>query len=455
MKFPLSWLKQHLDISAGCEEICEKLTAIGLEVEGVEDPGKKLAPFIIAEILEAEKHPNADRLHVCKVSTGKETLQVVCGAPNARAGIKVVLARPGDVIPESGQALKKGSIRGVESQGMMCAVDELGIGDDHEGIIELEADAPVGGSFAAYAGYNDPVIEINLTPNRPDCAGVYGIARDLAAAGLGKLKPLDATPVKGTEASRIKVKLDFPEGNKACPLFVGRLVRNIKNGPSPEWLQRKLLAVGLRPISALVDITNYLTIDYARPLHVFDAKKIKGNLVVRAARGGETLNALNNNNYELQKGMTVIEDSSKDANDISVLSLAGVVGGTSSACDESTTEVFIESAYFDPVRTAMTGRALQISSDARYRFERGIDPMSTLPGIEIATRLVLDLCGTKDSIVSALEVEGAVQPCRDIIELDPKKCLKHTGVDVPEAEQIEILSRLGFGVKKNGKALAV
>ncbi len=455
MKFTLSWLKQHLDTSASCEEICEKLTAIGLEVEGVDDPGKKLAPFIIAEILEADKHPNADRLHVCKVSTGKETLQVVCGAPNARAGIKVVLARPGDVIPESGQALKKGAIRGVESQGMMCAVDELGIGDDHEGIIELGADAPVGGCFAAYAGYNDPVIEINLTPNRPDCAGVYGIARDLAAAGLGKLKPLNATPVKGTEKSKIKVKLQFPEGDKACPLFAGRLVRNIKNGPSPEWLQRKLLAVGLRPISALVDITNYLTIDYARPLHVFDAAKIKGDLVVRAARGGEMLNALNNEKYELQKGMTVIEDSAKGQNDISVLSLAGVVGGVSSSCDESTTDVFIESAYFDPVRTALTGRALQISSDARYRFERGVDPMSTLPGMEIATRLVLELCVTKETVVSEVEVAGSVQPCRDIIELDPKKCLKHTGIDVSENEQMEILRKLGFGVEKNGKALAV
>ena len=325
MKFPLSWLKQHLDTNASCAEICDKLTAIGLEVEGVEDTGKKLAPFIVAEVMECVAHPNSDHLHVCKVYTGKEVLQIVCGAPNARAGLKVVLARPGNVMPDSGEALKKGTIRGVESFGMMCAVDELGIGDAHEGIIELDAKAPVGESFAKYAGYDDPVIEINLTPNRPDCAGVYGIARDLAAAGLGILKALDAKPVKGSEHSRIKVKLDFPAGNKSCPMFVGRLVRNIKNGPSPEWMQKKLRAVGLRPISALVDITNYLTIDYARPLHVFDAKKIKGNLWVRPAKGGEKLDALNDKSYTLEAGMTAIGD------DTGTLSLAGIVGGVSSA----------------------------------------------------------------------------------------------------------------------------
>ncbi len=450
MKFPLSWLKQHLDTKATCAEICDKLTAIGLEVESVEDADKKLAPFIIAEVMECVAHPNSDHLHVCKVNTGKEVLQVVCGAANARTGLKVVLARPGDVMPDSGEALKKGTIRGVESCGMMCAVDELGIGDAHEGIIELAADAPVGESFAKYAGYDDPVIEINLTPNRPDCAGVYGIARDLAAAGLGILKALDAKPVKGTESSRIKVKLDFPAGNgKACPMFVGRLVRNIKNGPSPEWMQKRLRAVGLRPISALVDITNYMTIDYARPLHVFDAKKIKGNLWVRPAKGGEKLDALNDKTYTLEAGMTAIGD------DTGTLSLAGIVGGVSSACDENTTEVFIESAYFDPVRTAMTGRALQISSDARYRFERGIDPMSTIPGIEMATKLVTHLCGTKETVVSALEVAGAATPKKDAILLDLKKCQKHTGIDVPEIQQLNILEKLGFAVTRKHLALSV
>ncbi|MFA5041493.1 MAG: phenylalanine--tRNA ligase subunit beta [Bdellovibrionales bacterium] len=449
MKFPLSWLKQHLDTTATCEEICEKLTAIGLEVEGVEDPGKKLSPFIIAEVLECQAHTNSDHLHVCKVYTGRETLQVVCGAPNARAGLKVVLARPGDVMPDSGQALKKGSIRGVDSQGMMCAVDELGIGDAHEGIIELPADAPVGGSFASYAGYDDPVIEINLTPNRPDCAGVYGIARDLAAAGLGQLKMLDAKAVKGSESSPIKIKLDFPTGDKSCPLFVGRLIRNIKNGPSPDWMQQKLRAVGLRPISALVDITNYLTIDYARPLHVFDAKKIKGPLWVRPAKGGEKLDALNDKSYVLEAGMTAIGD------DTGTLSLAGIVGGVSSACDENTTDVFIESAYFDPVRTAMTGRALQVSSDARYRFERGIDPLSTVPGIEMATKLVMELCGTKETVIGNLEIAGAVEPRKTPITLDLKKCLKHTGIDIAEIEQVNILEKLGFKVSHKGHALSV
>ncbi|MFA4994964.1 MAG: phenylalanine--tRNA ligase subunit beta [Bdellovibrionales bacterium] len=449
MKFPLSWLKKYLDTNAPLNEICDKLTAIGLEVEGVEDPGKKLAPFIIAEVVACVAHPDSDHLHVCKVNTGKEVLSVVCGASNARAGLKVVLARPGDVMPDSGEALKKGTIRGVESFGMMCAVDELGIGDEHEGIIELPSDAPVGGSFAAYAGYDDPVIEINLTPNRPDCAGVYGIARDLAAAGLGILKALDAKPIKGSETSRIKIKLDFPAGDKSCPLFVGRLVRNIKNGTSPEWMQKKLRAVGLRPISALVDITNYLTIDYARPLHVFDAKKVKGHLWVRPAKGGEKLDALNDKSYTLEAGMTAIGD------DTGVLSLAGVVGGVSSACDENTTEVFIESAYFDPVRTALTGRALQVTTDARYRFERGVDPMSTIPGIEMATKLVLDLCGTRETVVSNLEIAGNVSPRKNAILLDLKKCLKHTGIDVAEIQQMNILEKLGFAVTKKHLALSV
>ena len=449
MKFSLSWLRQHLDTTASLTEICDKLTSLGLEVEGVEDHGKKLAPFIVAQIVDAVPHANADRLRVCTVDTGKEKLQVVCGAPNARAGIKVVLARPGDVMPDSGEALKKGSIRGVESCGMLCAVDELGIGDEHEGILELGADAPVGGSFAAFAGYDDAVIEINLTPNRPDCAGVLGIARDLTAAGMGKLKPLDVTPVAGTEPSRIKVSLAFPSGDQSCPLFVGRLIRNIQNRPSPEWLQRRLRSIGLRPISALVDITNYLTFDCARPLHVFDAKKIKGNLWVRPAKGEENLEALNGKTYALEQGMTIIGD------DTGVLSLAGIMGGTSSACDDTTTDVFIEAAYFNPVRTALTGRALQISSDARYRFERGVDPLFTLSGAELATKLVLELCGTPETAVSTLEIAGEVFAPVKMIELHPKKCLKHTGIDVSEPEQEKILTLLGFTVKHKDGVLHV
>jgi phenylalanyl-tRNA synthetase beta chain len=450
MKFSLSWLKQHLDTTASLTDICDKLTAVGLEVEQVEDHGKKLAPFIVGHVIEAVQHPNADRLRVCTVVTGKEKLQVVCGAPNARAGIKVVLARPGDVMPDTGEALKKGTIRGVESQGMLCAVDELGIGGDHDGILELPADAPVGESFAKIGGYDDPVIEINLTPNRPDCTGVYGIARDLAAAGLGKLKPLDTAPVPGTETSRIRVMLDTPDSNKACPLFVGRLIRNVKNGPSPDWLQKQLRAIGLRPISALVDITNYLTFDCTRPLHVFDANKIKGNLWVRPAKGDETFDALNGKTYKLEAGMTAIGDDTGH-----VLSLAGIMGGASTSCDENTTDVFIEAALFDPVRTALTGRALQVSSDARYRFERGVDPTFTVPGMELATKLMLQLCGTPQTVVSKVEVAGTVPAPAAAITLDLKKCRKHTGVDVSATEQEEILSRLGFIVTHKGDTLSV
>ncbi len=502
MKFTLSWLKNHLDTTASLEAICEKLTAIGLEVENVTDPGKALAPFIIAHVLTAEKHPDADRLKVTTVDTGKEKLQVVCGAPNCRAGLKVVLARPGDVMPDSGEALKKGVIRGVESQGMLCASDELGLGEEHAGIIELPDDAPIGESFAKYAGYNDPVIEINLTPNRPDCAGVHGIARDLAAAGIGKLKPIEIKPIKGKEKSPIAVKLEFEETNlpdgrsdslplvgrvgergvrqepnsnstgssrgspphltsptrgeehhrppgNPCPLFVGRLIRNVKNGPSPQWLQDRLRAIGLRPISALVDITNFITFACARPLHVFDAQKIKGNLWVRPAKGGEKLDALNGNSYTLEAGMTVIGD------DTGVLSLAGIMGGKSSSCDAATTDVFIESALFDASRTARTGRALQISSDARYRFERGVDPEFTIPGAELATQLVIEFCGTPETITYDLEIAGKVPDTKRVINFDARKCQQLAGLDVPESTQVQIFSVLGFQVESVGSKLNV
>ncbi|MGE3622281.1 MAG: phenylalanine--tRNA ligase subunit beta [Bdellovibrionales bacterium] len=450
MKFTLSWLKQHLDTDAPLQDICDTLTAIGLEVEAVHDRGRTLAPFIIAHVLTAEKHPQADRLKVTTVDTGKEKIQVVCGAPNCRAGMKAVLARPGDVMPDSGQALKKGVIRGVESQGMLCAADELKLQDEEtDGIIELPADAPVGESFARYGNYDDPVIEINLTPNRPDCAGVRGIARDLAAAGLGKLKPQDIKTHKGTEPSRLKVALDFPPGDNACPLFVGRLIRNIKNGPSPRALQDRLRAIGLRPISALVDISNFLTFDCARPLHMFDANKIKGNLWVRPARGGEKFAALNGTTYTLEGGMTAIGDDS------GVVSLAGIMGGASTSCDDRTTDVFIESALFDPSRTARTGRALQIPSDARYRFERGVDPAFAVPGAELAVQLVLELCGTPQTVVCEAEIAGKIPDTTRSYTLDPKTCLRRAGVDVAAAEQEKILTALGFAVKPSGGKLSV
>ncbi len=449
MKFTLSWLKEHLDTKASLEELCDKLTAIGLEIENIEDRAKALAPFIIAEVLTADKHPNADKLQLLTVTTGKEKLQVVCGAPNARAGLKGVLARPGDVIPREGEALKLTKIRGVESQGMMCSADELKLGEDSKGIIELPADAPVGENYAKYAGLGDPVIEINLTPNRADCAGVRGVARDLAAAGMGKLITKEIKPVKGAEPSKIKVKLEFSTEPKACPLFVGRTIRNIKNGPSPEWLQRRLRAIGLRPISALVDITNLLTMDAARPLHVFDADKVKGDLWVRPAKGGEKLDALNDKTYTLEAGMTAIGD------DTGLLSIAGIVGGVSSGCDEKTTNVFLESAYFDPATIAKTGRALQIVSDARYRFERGIDPAFTIPGAELATQLIVELCGTKDTVVSELYIAGEVPHVGVTVNYDPKKCLRHAGIDVPVEEQIAILTTLGFKIENSGAKLKV
>ena len=450
MKFTLAWLKEHLDTEASLDAICERLTALGLEVESMADPARALAPFTIAQIISAEKHPAADRLKVCSVDTGAETLQIVCGAPNAQAGLKTVLARPGDVMPDSGQQLKKGTIRGVESQGMLCSAAELMLADvEADGIMELPADAPLGANFAAYARYDDPVIEINLTPNRADCAGVRGIARDLAAAGLGTLKPVDTAPVAATAAAPVSITLEFPAGDPACPLFAGRLVRGIQNRASPDWLQRRLRAIGLRPISALVDITNYLTYDRARPLHVFDAAKVKGAIIVRPARDGETLKALNDKDYTLAAGMTVIADDS------GVISLAGIMGGATTACDEATTDVLIEAAYFDPARTAQTGRALQLSSDARYRFERGVDPLFTLAGAECATRLIIELCGTPDTQVGAMVVAGAPPPPRAPILLALGKCHSLTGVEVPADEQAAILTRLGFEVKAGGTALTV
>ncbi|MBM3540789.1 MAG: phenylalanine--tRNA ligase subunit beta, partial [Alphaproteobacteria bacterium] len=398
MKFTLRWLKDHLETDASLDELARRLTALGLEVEGVEDRAKALAPFTVGYVIEAKRHPNADRLSVCRVDTGKGEVQVVCGAPNAKTGMKGVFAPSGARIPGTGIDLKASVIRGVESQGMLCSEREMGLSDEHDGIIELPADAPVGAPFAALMGLDDPVIELAITPNRGDCLGVHGIARDLAAAGVGRLKTFDAEAVKGTFESPIRWRRDLPgEAVSACPFVVGRTFRGVKNGPSPKWLQDRLRAIGLRPISALVDITNYVTFDLGRPLHVFDADKVKGDLTMRLARAGETVMALDGKTYELDPSMAVIADAH------AVHGIGGIMGGEASGVSEATTHVFLEVALFDPIRTAATGRKLGIESDARYRFERGVDPASALWGAEVAARLVKELCGGE---ASALTIAG-------------------------------------------------
>ncbi|MDP9196199.1 MAG: phenylalanine--tRNA ligase subunit beta [Pseudomonadota bacterium] len=436
MKFTLSALKTHLDTQASLDEIIKKLTAVGLEVESVADRARALAAFTVGHIKTAERHPNADRLQVCMVETASGTLQVVCGAPNARAGLRVAFAPPGAVIPATGTELKKGVIRGVESNGMLCSARELGLPDEADkGIMELPADAPVGVSVAAILGLDDPVIEINLTPNRADCASVRGIARDLAAAGLGTLKPLKFPALRNAFKNPVPVVLDLPA--KACPMFALRLIKHVKNGPSPRWLQDQLTAVGLRPISALVDITNWLTLDLGRPLHVFDADKVKGGLKVRLAGAGETLAALNGKTYTLDNTMTVIADDS------GVLSLGGIMGGESTGCTADTANVLVECALFDPVRTSLTGGKLEVNSDARYRFERGVDPASVLPGMEAATQLILDLCGGEASEVT---VAGREPEWKRTYSLRPGRCASLGGLDVPADRQKQILETLGFSV---------
>jgi phenylalanyl-tRNA synthetase beta chain len=447
MKFTLGWLKSHLDTTASLNEVADKLTAIGLELEGIEDRAAKLKPFTVAYVVEAKQHPDADRLRVCIVDTGTEKLQVVCGAPNARTGMKGVFARAGTTIPGTGLELKKGMIRGQESNGMLCSAREMGLGDDHAGIIELPADAPLGQPFAAVLGLDDPVIDIAITPNRADCLGVRGVARDLAAGGLGTLKPRKIEPVAGAFKSPIGVHFEFTkENSNACPLFLGRLIRGVKNGPSPKWLQDRLTAVGLRPISALVDITNFFTLDVNRPLHVFDASTIAGGLTLRLAKPGEKLKALNGKDYTLAGSETVIAD--RDG----VLSLGGIIGGESSGCTEGTTDVFVEAALFDPVRTAATGRKHEILSDARYRFERGLDPAAVHEGMEAATRMILELCGGE---ASEIVVTGEVPSWRRHYQLRPERLHGLGGLDMPLETAVTILERLGFEVKQGSGALDV
>ena len=445
MKFTLSWLKDHLDTTAAIDEICEGLVGVGLEVEEVSDMTKALAPFKVGYVLEAEKHPNADKLRLCKVETDTGIIQVVCGAPNARTGIKGIIALPGSYIPGTGITLETGVIRGSQSQGMLCSERELLISDEHNGIIELAGDWPVGTPATTALGLDDPMIYVKVTPNRPDALGIHGIARDLAAKGLGRLKPLKAEPVAGGFSSPIKVSLDFANGNNTpCPLFVGRYIRGLKNGPSPQWLQRRLKAIGLRPISTLVDITNYITFAHGRPLHVFDADKVTGNIHARLARDGETLEALDNKTYRLSGEMTVIAD------DMGPESVAGIVGGVPSSCTAETVNVFLEAAWFDPLRTAATGRKLGVTSDARYRFERGVDPAFTAVGSEIATRMILDLCGGEASHV---ETAGAVPDTARTFNLRKSRVKTLGGADVSPERQKQILNDLGFGVTETHETL--
>ncbi|MGQ0583550.1 MAG: phenylalanine--tRNA ligase subunit beta [Reyranella sp.] len=443
MKFTLSWLKEHLDTTATLAEVRDTLTMLGLEVEGITNPAEALKGFVVGYVVEAAQHPNADRLRVCKVDTGTGTIvQVVCGAPNARTGMKGIFAPPGSYIPGTDLHLKVGKIRGEESNGMLCSSRELQLGDDHSGIIDLAADAVIGQPAAEALGLDDAVIEIKVTPNRGDCLGVHGVARDLAAAGLGALKPFKAERVKGTYASPIQWTHGYEaKSNSPCPIVVGRHFRGIKNGPSPDWLQRRLKAIGLRPISALVDITNLVTFDLNRPLHVFDAGKIAGDLVMRQAREGEQVLALDGKTYTLDPTMAVIADSR------GVHGIGGIMGGEDTGVRDDTTEVFLEVAYFDPIRTAASGRKLGVQSDARYRFERGIDPQSVWWGAEVAARLILELCGGEASEI----VSSGVMPVWErSFDLRKDRVKTLTGIDVPGADTAAILGKLGFKVDGQG-----
>ncbi len=435
MKFSLGWLRTHLDTDAGLDAITDRLTAIGLELEGVEDPGAALAPFRIARVVEAAQHPNADRLRACKVDAGDGPVSVVCGAPNARAGMLAVFAPPGSRIPGTGITLRVGEIRGIESAGMLLSLREMGLGEDHDGIVDLPPDAPVGTPYAAWAGLDDPVIEIGVTPNRGDALSVRGVARDLAAAGMGTLRPWVPAPVPGDGPSAIAWAIDMPE---ACPWVLGRTVRGVRNGPSPEWLQRRLLSIGLRPISALVDVTNFFTHDLGRPLHVFDANKVQGGVLRLRPGANETFRALNGKDYTADPADCVIADSA------GVQSLAGVIGGDATGCTEATTSVFIECALFDPVHVALTGRRHALTSDARQRFERGIDPALLPDALEAATRMILDLCGGTASDVASAGAEPAWQRSAT---MRFARLESLGGLAIPPDDAVAALTGLGFAVQ--------
>lgn len=440
MKFTLSWLMEHLKTVASLEEISTTLTAIGLEVEGISDRSVELAPFTVAKILETEKHPEADKLRVCKVLSNNGELQIVCGAPNARAGIFVALAQEGAVIPGNGMVIKKSKIRGVESNGMLCSGDELALGGESDGILELPLTCEVGQSVAEVLGLNDPVIEIAITPNRADCLGVRGVARDLAAAGIGTLRELAVPAFAGKGPCPVAVSI----ADSACVQFVGAGVSGVKNGASPEWMKNRLAAIGQRSISALVDITNYVTFDLGRPLHVYDAKKLAGNLTVRKSGADEAFKALNGLEYKLPEGLCVIADGN------GVQALGGVIGGADTGCDEGTTEVFLEVALFEPTAVAKAGRSLQIDSDARYRFERGIDVAFLEQGAKHALKLIAEICG---GVASELTIAGAEPKWQRSIALKPERIASLGGVEMPAGKTKTILSALGFGVSPHPNPL--
>ncbi len=438
MKFTLSWLKHHLETDASVAEIAETLTDLGLEVEGIENPIERLSDFAIGKVVSAEKHPDADKLKVCQVDTKDGPTQIICGAPNARAGITVVIATPGTYVPGIDTTIGVGKIRGIESYGMMCSEREMELSEEHDGIIELPS-GEVGDRFVDWLAANDPqkvdpVIEIAITPNRPDALGVRGVARDLAARGLGKLKSISVDPVPATIEADLNVSID-DDTRDGCPVFCGRLIRGVKNGPSPDWLQAQLRAIGLRPISFLVDVTNWFTYDLNRPLHVFDADKVKGNLRVHRTKGGEVIMALDDKEYTFQSGQMVISDDNGPE------SIAGIMGGAETGCTEETVNVFVESAYWDPIQIAYAGRALKINSDARYRFERGVDPAFTPEGLEYAVRMIVDHAGGE---ASQMIVAGAVPDTSRAYRLDTDRCSSLVGMDIPAATQHASLTALGF-----------
>ncbi len=449
MKFTIDWLKEHLETEASVDNIVDTLTMTGTEVEAVENQGKQLAAFTIARVISAEKHPNADRLKVCMVDTGHgEPVKVVCGAPNAKTGMMGVFAPAGTYIPGTEFTLQKGVIRGEESNGMLCSERELMISDEHDGIIELASDAPLGKKYADYAGLNQVVVEVELTPNRGDCTGVYGLARELAAAGVGDLKDGSVAPVPATAGpTTVPIELRFEKDEpQACKMFAGRLIKNVKNGPSPDWMQARLRAIGLRPINALADITNYISYDRGRPLHVYDADKLSGTLHARMGIKGEKFDGLDDKPHEVDETMCVIAD------DNGVLGLGGILGGVASGCTEETTNVLIECAWFDPLVTAATGRKTGIVSDARYRFERTVDPAFVKPGLELATRMVLDICGGE---ACEPTYAGNVDIEEKIIDFPLSEIRRLTGLSISAAEARAVLKLLGFWSAGTGDLVKV